>query len=222
MNYRIAICDDELDDIRRLTEMADTWACNSGHSVTVQTFESAEAFLFDCGGDNLFDILLLDVEMHTVSGIDLAKRIRRTERRAEIIFVTSHYEFIGEGYEVDALHYLMKPVAENKLSEVLSRAAEHLSAEPAAIIVSHKGETIKLSEDKIEYVEAFSHYISIRTKTGEYKVKESISSFASKLSGGFFRIHRSYIVSLGAIVRISRRTVIIEDGSELSGGELQK
>lgn len=63
----------------------------------------AEAFLFEYEEDKAFDILLLDIEMENMNGIELAKRIRKDHNRAEIIFITSHFEFVWEGYEVDAL-----------------------------------------------------------------------------------------------------------------------
>ena len=152
MNCRIAICDDEAGQTEKLTTMVSGWADRTGHSVLVQKFASAEEFLFEYGGGNLFDILLLDVEMHSINGIALAKHIRLTDRRAEIIFVTSHVEFIGEGYEVDALHYLLKPVKKEKLSKVLDRAIQRLSAVPASVIIQCGGELVKLAEDDILYL----------------------------------------------------------------------
>lgn len=230
MKYRIAICDDEAEQTELLQHMVSAWADQTKHLVDIALFSSSEEFLFDYDNNNLFDILLLDVEMQAASacprsagkpahagidGIELAKRIRKTDRRAEIIFVTSHFEFIGEGYEVDALHYLLKPVSQDKLSTVLSRAVERLSAQPASIVISCDGEAIKLTEDRILYIESLLHYICIHTVDGEYKIKESISAFEDKLSEQFYRIHRSYIVSLTHIIRISRTSVTLEGGATL-------
>ena len=133
----------------------------------------------------------------------------------EIIFLTSYFEFAGEGYEVDALHYLLKPVAEGKMLDVLAKAAEKLAAEPPFVVITCEGETLKLYETDILYVEAFLHYISIHTRDKEYKIKESISAFEEKLGEDFFRIHRSYLVSLKCIIRISRTTITLESGMQL-------
>lgn len=215
MKYRIAICEDDANTAQSLRQKVLAWAGQFGCSCETDVFSSAESFLFQCGGKNLYDILLLDVEMRGASGIDLAKRIREDDRRAEIIFTTSHFEFIGQGYEVDALHYLIKPVTDAMLIPVLSKAAEKLSAAPRSILVICGGETVKLTEDRITYVEAFAHYIAIHTREKTYTVKESISAFAGRLSENFFRIHRSYIVSLPTIVRISRTEVVLADGTVL-------
>lgn len=215
MKYKIAICDDDKNQIRHISSMVTKWGTESGHTCEIHTFASAEAFLFEYEEEKAFDILLLDVEMEEISGVELARRIRRDNNRAEIIFITSHFEFFGEGYEVDALHYLLKPILEKNLFPVLQKAAERLSVSPPSVVITCGSETVKLYETDILYVEAFLHYITIYTKEKEYKLKESISAFAEKLSEDFYRTHRSYLVSLKHIVRITRTMVCIDNGTEL-------
>lgn len=209
MKYRIAICDDEQNQIEYITSIVASWSAHEGHGCEIRTFASAEAFLFEYEEDKAYDILLLDVEMKNMNGIELAKRIRKDNNRAEIIFITSHFEFVGEGYEVDALHYLIKPISVEKPTQVLTKAAEKLSVEPPSVVISCEGETVKLYESDILYVESFLHYIVIHTKDNEYKIKENISVFENKVSDVFYRIHRSYLVSLKYITRISRTSVNI-------------
>ncbi len=211
MKYKIAICDDEQNQIEYITSIVTSWSTREGHDceIEIRTFESAEAFLFEYEEDKTYDILLLDIEMKNMNGIELAKRIRKDSGRAEIIFITSHFEFVGEGYDVDALHYLVKPISADKLAQVLTKAAQRLSVEPPSVIISCEGETVKLYESVILYVESFLHYIVIHTKDKEYKIKESISVFEDKLSDNFYRCHRSYLVSLKHITRISRTSVNI-------------
>ena len=123
--------------------------------------------------------------------------------------------FVYMGYEVDALHYLMKPLSENKFMSVLSKAAEKLSIEPPSLIITCDNKTIKLYESDIIYIEAFLHYIIIYTNQEEYKIKESISAFQDKLSDDFYRTHRSYLVSLKHITKISRTTICVDNGTSL-------
>lgn len=215
MPYHIAICDDDADQLEEIVSMVSRWSRVSDHSSEIQTFPSAEAFLFAYEEDKTFDLLLLDVEMKGISGIELARCIRKENSRAEIIFITSHFEFVTEGYEVDALHYLVKPVSEEKLGEVLDKAAARLKVEPPSVVITCEGETVRLYETEILYVEAFLHYISIHTKERDYRIKESISSFEKNLSADFYRIHRSYLVSLKYVRRISRTSIMIEGGMEL-------
>ena len=211
MKYKVAICDDEQNQMEYITSIVASWSAHEGYSCEIRTFASAEAFLFEYEEDKAYDILLLDVEMKNMNGIELAKRIRKDNNRAEIIFITSHFEFVGEGYEVDALHYLIKPISAEKLTQVLTKAAEKLSVEPPSVVISCVGETVKLYEADILYVESFLHYIVIHTKDKEYKIKENISVFENKVSDDFYRIHRSYLVSLKYITRISRTSVSISN-----------
>ena len=209
MKLKIAVCDDEQNQIQYITSLVTSWSAREGHNCEIRAFESAEAFLFEYEDDKAYDILLLDVEMKNITGIELAKRIRKDNNRAEIVFITSHFEFVGEGYEVDALHYLIKPISSDKLAQVLTKAAEKLAVDPPSVVISCDGETVKLYEEVILYVESFLHYIVIHTEDKEYKIKESISAFEEKLSKDFYRIHRSYLASLKHITRISRTSVNI-------------
>lgn len=209
MAYRVAIVDDERTEVEKLSVIVNDWSTRCGSLCEIHSFASAEAFLFAYQDDKAYDILLLDVEMKNISGIELAKRIRGGNDHVEIVFITSHFEFVGEGYEVDALHYLIKPVAEDKLMDVLSRAAAKLSVEPPYVLITCDGETVKLYESEILYIESFLHYLAVHTKDREYRIKESMTSFEAKLSDDFFRVHRSYLVSLKVITRISRTTVTV-------------
>lgn len=212
MKLRIAICDDEQSHIERLKTIITEWANSNAHSCYIAEFPSAEAFLFEYSENNNFDILLLDIEMSGQSGVSLAKQLRRDGETCEIIFTTSHFEFYAEGYEVDALHFLIKPIERDKLYNVLTKAAAKLAVSPPFVIINCEGETIKLYESEIIYIESFLHYIVIHTKSRDYKIKENLSSFAEKLSDDFFRPHRSYIVSLKHITRISRTSISADNG----------
>lgn len=215
MPYHIAICDDDTAQVGQLKGIVTQWAEDTGVNARIDCFGGAEAFWFAYKGDESFDILLLDVEMKGMDGIRLAKQLRADSCKAEIIFITSHFEFVGEGYEVDALHYLIKPVDEEKLRAVLARAAARLATEPPFVMVACEGDTIKLYEADILYAESFLHDLAIHTETKQYRVKENISAFEQRLTADFFRAHRSYLVNLKKIVRIGRTSVTLKNGVEL-------
>ena len=215
MAYQIAICDDDETQLQLLHSLVSLWSRRSGHPCEIHSFPSGEAFLFAFDENSCYDILLLDIEMDGISGIGLARHIRRERHRAEIIFITSHFEFISEGYEVDALHYLTKPVPEEKLAQVLDKAVSRLSVEPPSLVITCEDETVRLYEKDILYAEAFLHYLSIHTVKKEYRIRENISSFEKRLSDDFFRVHRSYLISLKHVVGISRTSVTLEGNVEL-------
>lgn len=100
MKYKTAICDDSDADRQYILNMLNRWAAYAGHAVHTDTFTSAESFLFHYADESDYDILLLDIEMGGMSGVDLAKEIRRINDAVQIIFITGFPDFIAEGYEV--------------------------------------------------------------------------------------------------------------------------
>ncbi len=212
---RIAVIDDWPADRETIAALVSRWAKDRVETAVSVPFSSAEAFLFAFAEDRDSDILLLYIEMTGEDGISLAKRLRHESCGAEIVFITSHFELAGEGYEVDALHYLVKPVSQEKLSAVLTKAADRRKAAPPSVVVESDEGTVRLAEREIRFVEVFLHYIVVRTDAGDYRMKESLGDFAGRLSEDFFRIHRSVLVNLCRIVKITRTDVTLDSGDVL-------
>ncbi|MEA4832968.1 MAG: LytTR family DNA-binding domain-containing protein [Oscillospiraceae bacterium] len=215
MIYKIAICDDEKIELKYLSSLLSDWAVKTGNLASVSAFESAEAFLFDYAEHKDYDILLLDIEMNKINGIELAKKVRADNLSVQIIFITGFPDFISEGYEVAALHYLMKPVSSDKLFEVLDRACQHLCKEKRAVLFNTDGEIIRVFADEIIFSEAFAHSVMINKTDGSCEVKMSISEAEKLLGDGFIRCHRSYIVGLKYVKRITKTDVILDNGKML-------
>ena len=125
---RAAICDDRAEDAQLVAQYVREWGESREESVALEMFPSAEAFLFAYDEDKNFDLLLLDVEMGGMDGVTMARRVRAENTAVQIVFITGYTDYIAEGYDVAALHYLVKPVREEKLFEVLDRAAARSSA----------------------------------------------------------------------------------------------
>ncbi|QHW29774.1 response regulator transcription factor [Paenibacillus rhizovicinus] len=138
----------------------------NNHTVTIHTFASAEAFLFYYADNKAIDILLLDIEMGAMNGIELAHRIRQDNEAIQMIFVTGYSDFIAHGYEVSALHYLMKPLGDTKLFDVLDKATRFANKTEKTILLTIGGESMRLPAKDILYVEAFAHTVVIVTQSG--------------------------------------------------------
>ena len=161
MNYKIAICDDSDADRNYVSDLAARWAANRGHTVQIAQFPSAENFLFRYAEENDYDILLLDIEMGHMDGVTMAKKLRRDNDTVQIVFITGYSDYISEGYEVAALHYLMKPVKEDKLCSVLDRAAEKLSKNEKVLHFQIGGEMFRVPIHQIRYAEVTGNYVTI-------------------------------------------------------------
>ena len=221
MALSIAVCDDNETDLQYITGMVNAWAMQERIPVSVRTFPSAEAFLFHYSENKDYDILLLDVEMGKINGIDLAKQIREQNSRVQIVFITGYPDFIAEGYEVSALHYLMKPVKPEKLGEVLGRAADLSQKGRPFLLVSSERETIRLFLDDIYYAESQGHYMLIHTQQTQYRVRMTVSGLLEKLDEGFYRCGRSFVVSLRHICRITKSEIFLENQVSLPLGRGQ-
>ena len=215
MAYRIAIVDDDHVDAEYVGRILNAWALDRQACVQVQQFTSAESFLFRYAEDKEWDILLLDIEMGAMDGVSLAKKIRQENETVQIVFITGFADYIAEGYEVSALHYLMKPVKQDKLFAVLDRAVAAMDKTERVILLPVGGEMLRLPVGQVQYVEAFSHTAAIVTGTDTIQVKMPISEIERMLGVGFVRCHRSYLVGLKHIARLSKTEVILDSGKSL-------
>lgn len=215
MTYRIGICDDNEWDIRYLTSLVNAWAGSRSVQARILSFPSADSFLFHSAEDRAFDILLLDIEMGGMDGVALAKTIRMRDEAVQIVFVTGYAEYIAEGYEVSALHYLMKPVDAGKLSAALDRAVRHLGKGDRTVVFPANGGAARAAASEVVSVESFAHSCVVTTLRDRLEVKAGISEMERLLGEGFVRCHRSYIVGIKHIRSISRTDVALDDGRKI-------
>lgn len=215
MKYKIAICDDLDADRRYVLEIAERWAASCGHDLHADTFSSAESFLFRYAEESDYDILLLDIEMGALDGVSMAKRLRKENDSVQIIFVTGYSDYISEGYEVAALHYLLKPVKAEKLCAVLDRAAEKLAKNEKVLHFEAAGEMLRVPVYQIRYAEVFGNYVTIHART-DVTVKMTLGELEKQLDERFFRVGRSAIVNLTQIARVTKTDIRLSDGSAIA------
>lgn len=213
----IAICDDESSLIEQLRNIIMCWCQLKGCSCEIHSFVSGEALLFETAGNFPFDLILLDIELGNgnLSGMDLARKIRETDVRVAIVFLTNYSGYVFEGYEVSALRYLMKPVTEENLFPLLDLARASVGRISRYLILEIDGEQHRVEEDNIFYLEARNHTVLIETKNGPLELKAAISNLARQLSSDFVPTHRSFIVNLRHVERVGRKDCLLEDGRNI-------
>ena len=214
MAYRAAICDDNAADAQFVLQLLQSWAQSRNVELMTEQFSSAEQFLFRYADEKDFDLLLLDIEMGAMDGVTMAKRIRQDNEAVQIIFITGYSDYIAEGYEVSALHYLMKPVHSDKLFSVLDRALEKQKQNERFLNLEAYGELIRLPFYEIRYLDVHQNYVTIHAKQ-EYTVKRSLAEFEKELDDRFFRVGRGLIVNLKYIRRVTKTELTLSDGSVL-------
>lgn len=214
MELHVAICDDEEKQVAFLSNLAHAWAKKRGCAVRVDGFSGAESFFFRYDEDKSFDILLLDIEMGGMNGVDLARMIRQENRELQIIFVTGYMDYIIDGYDVEALNYLLKPVTEEKLLAVLDRAAERLTRRESALVLETGDETVRLPLYEIRFLEVRQNYVTVHAEEA-YTVKRPLSELEQELDDSFFRTGRSFIVNLRYVKKVSHTAVLLADGTSV-------
>lgn len=206
----IAIVDDEK-PIRDLYESyLKEWAVKK-YNIKIEKFESAEEFLFKYEDDSSLDLLLLDIEMKGINGVELAKKLRDKEDRLQIIFISGYSEYITYGYDVDALHFLVKPISKEKLYNILDKALAKTNAEDKFILIKHGGALKKLYLNQIYYIKSDRNYILIDCKDEEFRVRMSIKEAMEKIDDRFHQIGRSEIINIEKIDSFDVEKIVLEN-----------
>ena len=209
---RIAICDDEELYRVELKTILDKLLINVDYNI--DTFDDGNR-LVESFKALPYDILFLDIEMPAVDGITLAKSLRAMSEKVFIVFLTSHVEYAIEGYEVNALRYLTKPVDIDKLKEVIRYVQEKQGAS-RQLIIKEDGEELLININDVIYLESMNQNVRIVTTNGEHIIRYNIGDFEEKLKGfGFFRIHRGYLIALSKVKKLVKNDVIMEDNTTL-------
>lgn len=214
VRYKIAICDDLESDRDYLKDLLNKWANDYSHLLNIETFSSAESFLFHYEEVKDYDILLLDIEMGLMDGVSMAKKIRQENDTVQIIFITGYSDYIAEGYEVNALHYLMKPVKEEKLFSVLERAIEKISKNDVVLNLETANGMVRVPIYQIRFAEVFGNYVTIHAND-DVVVKMTLNEIEKLLDERFYRVGRSVIVNLNEVSRVTKTDIKLLDGTSI-------
>ena len=214
MACRVAVVDDSSVDAEYVQSILEAWAGERQISLRSRRFASAESFLFHYAEDKNWDILLLDIEMGAMDGVTMAKRVRQDNEAVQIVFVTGYSDYIAEGYEVAALHYLMKPVNREKLLTVLDRALEKRKQEERCLNLESYGEMVRIPFYEIRYLDVRQNYVTVHAKA-DYTVKRTLGDFEKELDDRFCRVGRAMILNLKYIQRVTKTEVRLSDGTVL-------
>ena len=223
MGLRFAVCDDDGAFVEYICTLAARWAAQAGIVLETERFPSAEAFLFRYEERRDFDVLLLDIEMPGLDGVALARAVRQGNDEIQIVFLTGYADYIAEGYEVSALHYLTKPVHEEKLFAVLTRAAKRLQKGVPMLTLELSGAVVRLPLDTVRWLEVVHNYVTVHAGQ-DYSVKRPLGELEKLLDERFFRVGRSHILNLAYIRCVTRTEAELTTGERvpLPRGQYEK
>ncbi len=205
--------------------------CNRMTNINRIDMASGGREALDMISQNCPEIMLLDIDMPDLSGMEVAKQCQQLAAAPEIIFTTAHDRYAVEAFRFEATDYLLKPVKEELLREAVGRVLQkrqtvHTGLQPAGdhrLWVQDGDSAVQISSADIEWIEADRDYMRLCLPDRSYLVHEAMQSLLEELPAGLFvRIHRSAAVNRGFVRDIRRKGrrkyLVMQDGTELTIG----
>ena len=210
----IAVCDSDAEiavEVRNL--IAD---CIKS---SVKVFSSDKELLSD---KDVFDIYFLDIK--GISGLEIAHKIREKEKigdmKSVIVFITGYGEYMPEAFDVQAFHYLLKPIKVEKFFEVLKNAITEVKKrkynEEVFILLKIQGRQKKFALKDILYLESNNKKVAFHTTEGIFEVLGKMEDFEQTLDNAFYRCHRCYIVNFSKIASYRQNEIELINGDKIS------
>lgn len=219
--YQIALCDDEPTELHTMERMLRSYP---GHSIkdtlAVRQFECADALLFAIEQESYVpDLIFLDIYMPTLSGLEAAKKLDGMNLPCRIVFLTSSKDHALEAFELNVLHYLVKPVSEESLFAAVDRALAQFEKDSSRYLFFQTGNQLRrIAADDIVYCEAQRKMQCVFLKNGEQLILHiTMSKLYEMLAAHqeFVRAGVSYIVNLKHIDRLGSQMLQLDSGKEI-------
>jgi len=213
---KVAIIDDEISEQNILEKYILEWSLQKDQIMDISKFDNSESFLFAWEDEQIYDLLILDIEMGKMNGLDLAKRIRLDDENIPIMFVTGYDEYVHDGYDVSALHYLIKPLNKTKLFLVLNKLQEKSDSLDKIPISTYDGMR-SIPINKILYAEANGHQSILHLQDETIVMKESFGNFEKLIvhHTGFVKCHRAYMVNLKFVAMILKTDILLDNKEKI-------
>lgn len=201
----IAICDDIIEELEMVSSYVSKNIKDLDIPFKISSFREGQDLIENINSSKQnFDIIFLDIYMKFSNGIDIARRIRDSDKECKIIFITSSKEHAIDSYDVRALYYILKPINEEKLTNAIKIAVESLNKENKQVIIMNKEGNYRIPYKDIIYAESKARVVNIYMKSSE------VISFYSKLEDffqslkdeRFLRCHKSFVVNMDFILKI--------------------
>ena len=211
MTYKIGLLEADQEQARWMENVLNRYQQNCPEfAYTMQHYSCGRDLLAHYEQD--FDLLILGGELPDMTGVEAARRIRRTDRSVMIVFVTGQTQYAVEAYEVQAFDYIVKPVSYERLSAWLERDFRALARCSSGLVLNirTRREHLRLTSDMIDYIEIFNHDLLIHTDNGVIRQWDSLSKYEALLEqANFARCSSCYLVNLKYVRGICGDEVLV-------------
>jgi len=211
----IAYAEDDAETATTLKGYLDRYAAENDLSIEAEHFDRAEKLIYHYS--HRYDLLLLDIQLGSMSGMEAAEEIRKLDTVVSIIFITSLVQYAVKGYEVDALDFIVKPVGYSRFAMKMDKALRVIGHNRDISLPVPTGMGTKiLSSRDIQYIEVSNHNLIYHTGKGTYLARGSLGAVEEKLrESHFLRISVSHLVNLEYITAIDGSTLTLNNGDSV-------
>lgn len=211
MEIKIGIVENERKYIDLLVEFLYKWANENLCSIQFETFANGEDIL----NRSVFDyhVLFVDIQLGGINGVEVAKALRHKSYSGEIVFITVYHEYVFDGYEVQALNYIMKPIPYDKLKNCMDVVKKVFHNE--YYILQNRDLIEKISYRDIIYISSARHYMELITQTSSYRHLISIKDMMKHLPSQFIQCHRTLIINIYYVQKLEGHNVIMRNKANL-------
>lgn len=207
------LCDDNLNIVKKLKEMLEILFVKNDIDAKIGFYTDKPEEILKYENENIVDVLILDINLNSnISGIDLAKEIRKHNKKVYLIFSTGHLEYSLVAYSVKTFDYLPKPLTFERLEITVNRLLDDLSNGSSKKFIQLDKKTI-INEEEINYIKKDGMKLVFCTSSGNYETYSSFNKIESLLPDNFVRCHKSYIANTDTIqnINISNNTVFFNN-----------
>ena len=221
--YRVAICDDEATSLQINEALTAQVLTEAGIEYETVCFTDMQSMIDTLSRKEVqYDVLLCDILAVGMNGIEAAKELRRLGERRSIIFISSTAEYALEGYQVDALRYIQKPIQIEKLKEALISAYRMKDTKGDTLTFQVGDKLYKIPFGEIEYLESQGRETIVSTINEQISVHMKFSDMEQLLpEDSFVRCHRSYIINMHYVKDLARYRFLTKRGVEIPVSQLQ-
>lgn len=212
---KIAVVDDSKEDAQRIVSYLEQYQQEQNLTFEIKIFYASFDFLEEYQGE--YDVIFLDIEMPGSNGLEVAREIRGRDQAVGIIFITSLAQYAIDGYEVQAIDFMVKPVGYYNFSMKLQKAFRFIeSHREQDILISNKEGILRITVSDILYIEKDKDYLVFHTKQGCTQMRGSLKDIKLKLTSlPFSECNSGCLIHLNCIKRIGKDSVVLTPGQEL-------
>ncbi len=204
------ICDDEQKYIDEIKNCLDDYCYDHSITYKADTFTDGESAI---NSPNTYNIAFLDIEVGTVSGLDIAKSLKDKNKNVIVFFITAYEKYIDDAMDLFALRFIKKPIENMRLYSGLDKAVDLINENEISFFLKSSNTVIKVRANEIMYIEIGNHKTIVFTENNSYDSSENIDYWEHNLTNVCFgRPHKSFILNMEYVDKYKRSEVTLRNG----------